>query len=81
MCDHIKFSRGGQFLACIDSKDVHLFYSFTLERMGQKIACPSSHSVSNLDFNENDTLLSVCSRDGFIQKYDLVKSPVVKTGE
>ena len=64
-CHSMKFSKGGQFLACIDLKDVHIFYSFTLEKVGNKIACPS-YQVSNLDFNENDTVLTVCSRDGFI---------------
>lgn len=36
--------------------------------------------MSNIDFNDNDTLLTVVSKDGFIQKYDLTKG-AAKTGE
>jgi hypothetical protein len=35
--------------------------------------------VRNIDFNENDTIMIVVSKDGFVQKYDLVKGQ--KTGE
>ena len=70
-CHNLKFSNGGHYLACIDLKDLSIFYSFSLEKP-RKMPCPNS-LVSNLDFNENDTIVTVVSRDGFIQKYDLLK--------
>ena len=38
-----------------------------------------SPQVNNLSFNYNDTVISVVSKDGFVQMYDLVK--FIKTGE
>lgn len=39
---------------------------------------PSS-LIKNIDFNHNDTIMIVVSKDGFVQKYDLVKAQ--KTGD
>ena len=77
-CHTMKFSNGGQLLACVDLKDISIFNSYTLDKP-KKQPGPSSQ-VSNIDFNDNDTLLTVVSRDGFIQKYDLTKG-AAKTGE
>lgn len=74
----MKFSNGGQLLACVDLKDISIFNSYTLDKP-KKQPGPSGQ-VSNIDFNDNDTLLTVVSRDGFIQKYDLTKG-AAKTGE
>lgn len=72
----IKFSNGGQYLACVDQKDLSVYYSYTLEKP-RKISCPPD--VSNLDFNDNDTLITISSKLGYIQKYDLTK--VTKFGD
>ena len=77
-CHTMKFSNGGQLLACVDLKDISIFNSYTLDKP-KKQPGPSGQ-VSNIDFNDNDTLLTVVSRDGFIQKYDLTKG-AAKTGE
>jgi len=52
-------------------KEISILYAYTLDKP-HKMPCPSSH-VNNIEFNYNDTILTVVSRDGFIQKYDLVK--------
>jgi WD40 repeat protein len=70
-CHKVKFSNGGHFLVCVDFKEISVFFSFTLERLA-KMPCPSPH-VTNLCFNHNDTIITVVSRDGFVQKYDLLK--------
>ena len=77
-CHVMKFSNGGQLLACVDLKDISIFNSYTLDKP-KKTPGPSN-MVSNIDFNDNDTLLTVVSKDGFIQKYDLLKN-AAKTGE
>ena len=76
-CHTIKFSNKGQYLACVDLKEINIFYSYSLERP-RKMQSPSQN-VTNLCFNHNDTIISVVSRDGFVQKYDLLKFS--KTGE
>lgn len=37
----MKFSNGGQVLACVGVKDINLFYTFALEKP-RKVACPSN---------------------------------------
>ena len=59
----IKFSNGGQYLACVDQKDISIYYSYTLEKP-KKTSC--SPEISNLDFNENDTVLTISSKKGYI---------------
>ena len=76
-CHSVKFSNGGQYLACVDLKEISIYYSYTLEKP-RKMPCPSAH-VNNLAFNYNDTQISCVSKDGFVQKYDLNK--FIKTGE
>jgi len=63
-CHKVKFSNGGQYLACVDLKDISVFYSYTLDKP-RKMPCPSSH-VNNLEFNAADTIISVVSKDGFV---------------
>ena len=40
-CHTMKFSQGGQYLACIDLKDISIFHSFVLEKP-KKMPCPSN---------------------------------------
>ena len=69
-CHTVKFSNGGQLLACIDPQHIGIYHAYTLERLNR---LPGRHaSIRNLDFNENDTVIAVVSWDGFIQKYELV---------
>lgn len=63
-CHTIKFSNQGNYLACVDLKEISVFYSFSLEKP-RRIQAPSQ-SVTNVCFNYNDTVISVVSRDGFI---------------
>lgn len=74
----MKFSNGGQILACIDIKEISLFYSFALDKP-RKQPCPSK-DVMQIDFNKNDTMIAVVSKDGFVQKYDITKN-MEKKGE
>lgn len=76
-CHTVKFSNGGQLLVCIDFKEISIYNSFLLDKP-KKMQTPSS-LVKNVDFNENDTIMIVVSKDGFVQKYDMVKAQ--KTGE
>ena len=66
----IKFSKGGQYLACVDQKDISIYFSYTLEKPKKY-----SHSgnISSLDFNDDDTIFTISSEQGYIQKYDLSK--------
>ena len=73
----MKFSNGGQVLACVGVKDINLFYTFALDKP-RKLACPSN-LVSQIDFNYDDSIITVVSKDGFIRKYDIVKD--TKSGE
>ena len=69
-CSKLKFSNGGQYLACVDLKEISILYSYTLEKP-KKIQCFSG--VNSMAFNFNDTIVTVASKDGFLQKYDLTK--------
>lgn len=51
--------------------------TYGLETIGT-LPSPSSH-VANLAFNENDSILSLVSSDGFHQRYDLLS--LKKRGE
>jgi len=31
-CHKVEFSNGGQYLACVDLKEISVFYSYTLEK-------------------------------------------------
>ena len=77
-CHIMKFSNGGQILACVDIKDISLFQSYHLDKP-RKQQCPSK-DVTQIDFNKNDTMISVVSKDGFVQKYDITKN-MEKKGE
>jgi WD40 repeat protein len=54
----IKFSKGGQYLACVDQKDISIYFSYTLEKPKKY-----SHSgnISSLDFNDDDTIFTISS--------------------
>lgn len=72
-CINMKFSNGGQLLACVDLKEISIFRTYQAGvEPPKRMPGPSPH-VSAMDFNYNDTFLTMVSRDGFIQKYDLVK--------
>ena len=51
-CHTMKFSNGGQLLACCDYKDLHVFNSYTLDRYTDKkdTKLPSTQ-VNYIDFN------------------------------
>jgi len=51
----MKFSNGGQLLACCDFKDIHVYNSYTLDKQIEKKQPLPSNQVNNIDFNENDT--------------------------
>lgn len=63
-CHTVKFSNGGQLLVCIDFKEISIFNSYYLDKP-RKMQTPSS-LVRNIDFNENDTIMIVVSKDGFV---------------
>jgi WD40 repeat protein len=67
----IKFSSGGQYLCAATDKHIYLLGTFSLEQIC-KLDWPSQQ-ISSLAFNPNDSILSVTSADGYIQKYDLVQ--------
>lgn len=50
-CKKMKFSNGGHILACVDSKDIHLYASYTLEPIA-KLGCSFASKLSSLAFNE-----------------------------
>ena len=54
-CHTMKFSNGGQLLACCDFKDIHVYNSYTLDKQIEKKQPLPSNQVNNIDFNENDT--------------------------
>lgn len=76
-CKQVKFSNGGHLLTCVDNKDINVFNFFNYSRP-HKMQSPSG-KVTDLCFNHDDTVMTVVTEDGFIQKYDLVK--FIKTGE
>ena len=76
-CSKLKFSNGGQYLACVDLKDISVYYSYTLEKP-KKTQCFSG--VNSLAFNNNDTIVTAAS-NGYLQKYDLTLFQIQKTGE
>lgn len=59
----LKFSNGGQLLCAADFKQIHVISTYGLETIGT-MPCPSSH-VANIAFNENDSVLSLVTSDGF----------------
>jgi len=66
-CSKIKFSYGGQYLACIVQKHMYIYKSYTLECIfSEKI---SSSQVTDLRFSKNDTCLCIVTADGFIQRW------------
>lgn len=64
----IKFSSGGQYLCVIESK-VHIFNTYTLERV--RILQIPPNSMSTIHFNFNDSRIVFISAEGQLQNYDL----------
>ena len=62
----LKFSHGGQYLACIEKDNLTVFQSYTLEKLNkkdQKLSLPSK-DITSMYFNENDTIIALVSKDG-----------------
>lgn len=66
-CSKIKFSNGGQWLACIVQKHIYIYRSYTLECVfSEKI---SSAHITDMKFTKNDTCLCIVTADGFMQRW------------
>ena len=66
----LKFSTGGQYLVAATDKHIILLSTYGLEQLC-KLDSPSQQ-VTALAFNQDDSILSFMSADGFHQRYDLV---------
>jgi WD40 repeat protein len=67
LCSKLKFSNGGQYLACIVLKHIYIYKSYTLECIfSEKISCLH---VTDIRFSKNDTCLCIVSADGFMQRW------------
>lgn len=68
-CKKIAFSQGGQYLVVVDNKQIRIYSTFTLEKI-EFMVCPSQN-VSQIAFNEDDSVMTFTSYDGFLQRFDL----------
>lgn len=66
-CTKIKFSNGGQWLACAVQKNLYIYRSYTLECVFSEKT--SSSHVTDMKFTRNDTCLCMVSADGFMQRW------------
>lgn len=65
----IKFSSGGQYFCSVDHKNIHIFSTYTLERVRNLQIAPNS--LSTISFNFNDSRIVFVSADGLMQSFDL----------
>ena len=64
----IKFSSGGQYLACVDNKKIRLYSTFGLDNVlhgDDSIQCPAP-GVSDICFSDMDTRMTVVTEEGFL---------------
>lgn len=66
-CSKIKFSNGGQWLACIVQKFLYIYRAYTLECVF--IEKLSSAQITDLRFSKNDTCCCLVTADGFVQRW------------
>lgn len=66
-CSKLKFSNGGQYLACVVQKNIYIYKSYTLECVFSENL--SSSHVTDLKFTKNDTCLCLVTIDGFMQRW------------
>ena len=65
----IKFSSGGQYFCSVDHKNIHIFSTYTLERVRNLQIAPNT--LSTISFNFNDSRIVFVSADGLMQSFDL----------
>ena len=65
----IRFSAGGQYLCAVDHKNIHIFSTYSLERVRNLQIPPNS--MNTIAFNFNDSRLVFISADGIVQNFDL----------
>ena len=60
----IRFSTGGQYFCAIDHKAVHIFSTYSLERVRNLQIPPNT--ISRISFNNDDSKLVFTSEDGLM---------------
>lgn len=77
-CSKLRFSKGGQWFAAADNKNLYLYNSYTLQRISVEKLTTSN--VADLQFNDNDTCLAIIYTDGYVVRY-MTKGGFTKTSE
>ena len=65
------FSNGGSLLVSADEKNIYVMTTYNLELI-TTIPSPSTQ-IERICFNHTDTVMAVCSTDGFLQRFDMIK--------
>jgi cilia- and flagella-associated protein 57 len=81
-CTLVKFSNGGQKLACVMPKEIRIYDTYRLSNH-KTINIGFTNAVTAIAFSEDDTLLAAVSKEphaSFIKKYDVETGKQVGEG-
>jgi cilia- and flagella-associated protein 57 len=70
-CRLMKFSTGGHLFACVDNSQLHIFDSYTLEKLHSIDLAVPAKQVSQILFNERDSSIAVTGMHGYCGRWSL----------